>query len=276
MTLAARNTVLIVGLLVSLIVLVAWTVAGWALLFGPLADAEFTVGEMHRWLGMQWAVTRTEVMYSMGAAGVLVFVAVVTLAVSSRLFRRVSSAELYFVMLFLMFLSTELVRIGRPLAETLGMPVFIGVQLTRVILFGRLMGGLSLFVAGIYSAGADYPRIGSATLLLAAISFLVVHLVPVDSHRLNATFVHVTGGGEAIDLMLAFLAAGTIVNCLIGWTRGYRERSGAIAASVIVLVVGKELVLHLPAIVPLAFGLGLVTAGAAAYVLVNRANYLWY
>ncbi len=276
MTLAARNTVLVSGVLVSFLMLVAWAVAGWALVLGPLADAQFAVADIHRWLGMRLTVTRTGVMYSMGATGTLVFVAVLTLAVSSYLFRRVSSAELYFVMLFLMFLSLELVRIARPLAEALDAPEFVGVQLTRVVLFGRLMGALSLFVAGIYSAGADYPRTGSVTLLLAAIASLIVYLVPVDSHRMNATFLHVTGGGETIDLMLAFLAVGTIVNCLIGWSRGFRERGGAIAISMIALVVGKELVLHVPVMVPLAFGVGLVTAGVVAYVLVNRANYLWY
>ena len=276
MTLAARNAVLVAGLLVSLILLILWAFAGWALLFGPLADAGITVAESHRWLGMQWTVTRTDVLYSMGAAGVLVLGAVITLAASSRLFRRVSSAELYFVMLFLMFLSPELARLARPLVGALDMPAYMGVQITRVVLFGRLMGALALFVAGIYSAGADYPRIGGATLLLAAISFLVVYLVPVDSHRMNATFVHVTGGGEAIDLMLAFLAVGTIVNCLIGWTRGYRERSGAIAMSIIVLVIGKELVLNVPMAGVQTIGVGLVLAGTVGYVLVSRANYLWY
>ncbi len=276
MTLATRNVVLIVGVVLIAAALAVYLVGAYALLYGPLSDQSFAVGEHQSWFGAQWPVTPNGAYHSLGAAFVLALIAAVVLAVSARLFRRVSAAEIYFVMLFLLSLAVELFRIGTPLADAAGLSALVGVQLTRVVLFGRLMGALSLFVAGIYLAGADYPRIGSATFLLAAISFLVVYLVPVDSREIRATFLHVIGGREAIDFLIGFLTVGTIANCLIGWSRGHRERGGAIALAISALVTGKELALNLASPVALALGVGLVASGAVAFVLVNRSSYLWY
>ncbi len=276
MTLATRNVVLIVGVVLICMLLLAYVAGAYALLFGPFSDARVAAGHSQSWLGVRWPVTEIGTYYSLGAAGALALIAVVAIAVSARLFRRVSAAEIYFVTLFLMSLALELLRLGTPLADAAGLPDLVGVQLTRAVLFGRLMGALSLFAAGLYLTGADYPRIGSATFLLAAISFLLVYLVPVDSRRLSATFMHVTGGREAIDFLLAFLSLGAIANCVIGWWRGHRERGGAIALSISVLVIGKELSLNLATPVPLALGVGLVAAGTAGFVLVNRSSYLWY
>ncbi len=276
MTLATRNVVLIAGVVLISTVLAAYLAGAYALLYGPLSDRSFVVGEYQSWFGVRWPVTQVGAFHSLGAAGVLALIATVVLAVSAHLFRRVSAAEIYFVMLFLMSLAVELFRLGMPLADAAGLPALVGVQLTRIVLFGRLMGALSLFAAGIYLAGADYPRVGSATLLLAAISFLVVYLVPVDSRETNATFLHVVGDRAAIDFLLAFLSVGAIANCSIGWFRGHRERGGAIALSISAIVIGKDLALNLASPLALALGVGLVASGAAAFVLVNRSSYLWY
>lgn len=276
MTLAVRNTILVVGVLVTFIALLAYVVAGWALLFGPYADADHAVPTMQSWFGGRWEVGPQGAVYSLAAAGFLGLISAVAVAVSWRLFRRVSSAEIYFMTLFFMSLSAELLRIAQPLAEAAALPGFIGVLVTRVVLFGRLAGALALFAAGVYSAGADYPRIGTVTALLALLSFLVVYFVPVDDARMTASFVHVTGGRTSVDLMLAFLSVGTVVNYAIGWLRGHRERGGSISFAIAGLVAGKLLLLHIPALLPVAVGLLLIASGCLSFVLVNRSYYLWY
>lgn len=276
MTLAARNTILVIGVILTSLALIAFAVAGYALLFGPYADEDLSVPRTQTWFGAQWEVGPLSAYRSLAAIGLVGLVSVAGVAISARLFRRVSSAEIYFMTLFLMTLSVELVRIGQPLVEVADLPVFVSVLITRIVLFGRLVGAFSLFAAGIYSAGADYPRIGTVTALLALLSFLIVYFVPVDSERLNATFVHVIGGREGIDLMLGFLSVGTIVNYAIAWWRGHRERGASIALAITAVVIGKLLVLHVPALVPLGIGLGLLTAGAASFILVNRSYFLWY
>lgn len=276
MTLAARNTIFVFGVILTFICLFVYAVAGYALLFGRYAGEVFSISSVQTWLGLRWEVAPFFSYSSLASAGVLGLISSTGVAISARLFRRVSSAEIYFMTLFLMTLSVELVRIGQPLLEINDMPGALSALLTRIVLFGRLVGALSLFAAGVYSAGADYPRIGSVTLLIASLSFLIVYLVPVDTEQMNASFMNVTGGREAVDLLLAFLSTGAIVNYGIGWWRGHRERGGAIALTAIGFAIGKELVLHLPSIVSLGSGLILLGVATASFVLVNRSYYLWY
>jgi hypothetical protein len=276
MTLAVRNTILIIGVVLTATMLLAYALAGYTLLFGAYADDVFRVGEHQSWFGFRWSVRTIAAYRSLAAAGVLGLISTVGVAVSARLFRRVSSAEIYFMTVFLMSLSLELFRIGQPLVDIAEVTPYVGVLLTRLVLFGRFVGALSIFAAGIYTAGADYPRIGSITLLIAALSFLIVYFLPVDSQQIQASFVHVTGGREGVDLLLGFLSVGTIVNYLIGWSRGHRERGGGIAVAAAALVIGTQLVFNVPAVFPLAVGLILVAAGTATFVFVNRSYYLWY
>lgn len=276
MTLAARNIVLVIGVVITSLLTLGYLGAGYALLAGPWADASFAIPRVQQWFGVSWEVTRFAALQSLAAAGLMGLLSTATGAVSLRLFRRVSSAEIYFMTLFVMSLSVETIRIGLPVFAVNEVPLFWGVVLTRIVLFGRFAGALALFTAGIYSAGADYPRIGTVTLLLATLSFLIVYFVPVDSERVNATFVHVVGNRESIDFLLAFLSAATIVNYLIGWSRGHREHGGAVAIAVVAVVVGKELVLHVPSLLPLLVGVVLVVAGTVSFVLVNRSYFIWY
>jgi hypothetical protein len=276
MTLAARNTIFVLGMILTFTLLLVYAFTGYALLFGRYSSATVSVGGFQSWFGLRWEVSPADAYRSLAAAGVLGIISSAAVATSARLFRRVSSAEIYFVTLFLISLSVELIRIGQPLVEIYDLPAFVGVGLTRGILFARLVGALALFAAGVYSAGADYPRIGSVTLVLAVLSFLIVYLVPVDGERMYATFVNVTGGREGIDLMLGFLSLGAVVNFGIGWWRGHRERGGTIALAMTGFVIGKELVLHVPSLFALGLGLGLLAVAAAGFVLVNRSYFLWY
>jgi len=276
MTLAARNTIFVFGVILTFICLFVYALAGYALLFGRYSGEVFSLSSAQTWFGLRWEVEPLFSYASLAAAGVLGLISSSGVAISARLFRRVSSAEIYFMTLFLMSLSIELARIAQPLLEINDMPATLSALVTRIVLFGRLAGALSLFAAGVYAAGADYPRIGSVTLLIAALSFLVVYLVPVDTQRMSATFMNVTGGREAVDLLLAFLSVGAIVNYAIGWWRGHRERGGAIALTALGLAIGKELVLHVPSVFSLGSGLILLGVAAASFVLVNRSYYLWY
>lgn len=276
MTLAARNTVLIVGAVLTTLALFVYLAVAYLLLYGPLAGETIAVPETQQWFGFSWSVGRLAALRSLGAAGVLGLVATVGATAAIRLFRRVSSAEIYFMTLFVMTLSIELLRIAQPLVNILDQPPVVGVVVTRLVLFGRLYGALALFAAGIYAAGADYPRIGTVSALIAALVFLIIYFVPVDGARMNATFVHVTGGREGIDLMLAFLSIATLLNYAIAWQRGHRERGGAITLAVTALVVGQQLTVHLPAMLPLVAGLILTVGGVVSFLLVNRSYYLWY
>ena len=276
MTLAARNGVLYSGILITLILLVGFAVVGYWFFTGEVGDSSVELPSEQIWFGRVLTVPDNSIYYSLGSAGALGVLAVAGVAIATRLFRRVSSAEVYFFTLFLMMLSLELLRIGQlPLMATEQPPLY-GSLLTRAVLFGRLFGYLVLFSAGIYAAGAQYPRIGTVTLLLATLTFLVVYFMPVDLLRINATLVHRVGGRQSLDAVFVFLSIGTIANYAIAWGGGRNDRGLLIFGAVAVLVVGRELTFNVPAVVPSIIGVVLVVVGAFGFMMATRSRYLWY
>ena len=276
MTLAVRNVVFIAGGAITLVLLVGFLAGAWALLAGPLADGQTLPPDRLAWKNGGWEIGSPSVIAALVAAGMTGLLVAVSVTASAGIFRRVSSAEVYFWILFLITLSTELLRLGQIILGLAGMPPVLGVVVTRAVLFGRLLGSLSLFVAGLYTAGADYPRIGSVTLGLAAVAFLVVYFVPVDASTIDATLVHRTGGGQGLPMLLGFLGLGAIVNHAIGWLRGGQERGLAVLLSVTALVVGRGLLAHVPSVAAQVTATLLIGACCVTVIAVNRAHYLWY
>jgi hypothetical protein len=275
MTLAVRNSVLLTGILLAVLALAGFAFAASTLLSSPSVEPAMETARAQHWLWASWSVDARQSMIMLGAAAVLAFICLAGIVVSARLFRRVNSPEIYFVALFLMTACVELARVAVPLSELLAAPAAIPVIVTRMVVFARILGSLALFAAGVYAAGADYPRIGSISLLLAALSFVIIYFVPVDNSVPTASFLFVTGGRGQIDFLIGFLSLGTILNYAIGWLRGYHDQSPWLVVSAASLVAGKEIVLHLSSPVMLGVGLLLVAAGVFGIVLVNRAYYLW-
>ena len=58
MTLAARNIVLVIGVVITSLLTLGYLGAGYALLAGPWADAGFAIPRVQQWFGVFWAVTR--------------------------------------------------------------------------------------------------------------------------------------------------------------------------------------------------------------------------
>ena len=276
MTLAARNVVLYVGIVVSIILLCGYGVVAYSLLAGDLAGRHVNVPQEQIWFGRILEVSETAVYYSLGSAGVLGILSIVSVLVASRLFRRLSSAEVFFFTVFMMSLSLELLRIGQlPLIATEQPPLY-GTLLSRGILFGRLFGYLVLFAAGIYAAGVEYPRVGTLLMFLAVLAFLVVYFVPVDLLLMNATLVHRVGGRESVDAVLGFLSLATIANYAYAWATGRADRGFVLFASVVILVVGRELSFNVPGVVASAVGVALIASGAIGFIATTRSRYLWY
>ena len=276
MTLAARNGVLYTGIAFTLILLIGFGAVAYWFFTSGVGDSRVDLPSEQIWFGRVLTVPDNSIYYSLGGAGAHGVLAVAGVAIATRLFRRVSSAEVYFFTLFLVMLSLELLRIGQlPLIATEQPPLY-GSLLTRAILFGRLLGYLVLFSAGIYAAGAEYPRIGTVTLLLATLTFLVVYFMPVDLLRINATLVHRVGGRQSLDAVFVFLSVGTIANYAIAWGSGRSDRGLLVFGAVAVLVVGRELVFNIPAIVPSIIGVVFVAVGGLGFMMTTRSRYLWY
>ncbi len=275
MTLAVRNTVLILGAILSFAALVAFGIAGSSLLADGSDELRSIAGSFLSWHLLEWSVEPEEAIYSLIAAGLLALISFVALSAAARLFRRVNSAEIYFLAIFLLACCAEMLRIAIPLAQIQGLPIAFPVLVTRAVIFARIVGSLSIFAASIYAAGADYPRIGTISAILVALGFVVTYFMPIDNSRIAASFLFETDRQAQLDLILGFLSIGSIVNFTIGWYRGHRDQSVALVLAAAATVLGREIVIHLASPGMLASGLILVGAGVAGIIFVNRSYYLW-
>lgn len=273
MRLAVRNTVIAVGAFMAVVLFCGFLVVGFELLAGGLTlPQELT----HTWLVWSWSVRQRDAIASLASSGALGLIAGLGLAGCSLVFRRVSSAEIYFFALFLTSIAFEEVRLLQLYFTGLSVPVFYGALVTRVVIAARIFGISALFVASLYAVGIDYPRIGTVTLVLALLALLFVYFIPVDTVTLSATYLHRTVGQASLELALLITALLTVANYIIAGSRGHRDRGLVLALAVIAIVAGYQVALFVPLTVPLIGALLLLSGGVLTFVLVTRAHVLWY
>lgn len=276
MTLATRNAVLFACVSLAALLMAAYL---FALIFvfqttdQPIADL---IPTTQRWFVWTWDISPQTGPNSVIAAGALGLLSFLTLLFSTRVFRRVTSAEIYFFAVFLFTLAMDQIRVSQLLLIITNQPLQYGVVVTRVVMFGRLVGSFTLFTASLYAVGVEFPRIGTLTLLTTALAFVIVWFVPVDTLHLTASLIHVTGGHGSIDIVITALALLTIVDYVVAGVRGHREKGLAVSLSAAALVVGRELVFRSFSLVALAIGGALLLYGCVTYIAVNRRYYLWY
>jgi hypothetical protein len=275
MTLAIRNTVIYLGVVIAVILLFAFVLAGYQMVTGPsppLMPSEW----QHTWLVWSWQVRGADVVSSLIATGALGVISAISLIGAARVFRRVSSAEVYFFALFLIGLTFEQLRVIQLYLLQLQLPAVYGTLLTRLVIVARIGGGFSFFVASLYAVGIEYPRIGSLTIAIGLLAFLFVYFVPVDTVTVNASLLHRIAGQSSLELVLLIVGLLGITNYVIAGVRGHRERGVFVALAAIALIVAREIAWFIPSPAWVVASIVLFAYGVITFILVTRAHYLWY
>ncbi len=275
MTLAVRNTVIYLGATIAVILLCGFGFVGYQMLVNPTVPA-MPAEWQHIWLAWSWQVRATDVVASLVATGAFGIVVSIGLIGASRIFRRVSSAEVYFFALFLTGLALEQLRVVQLYLLQLNLPAVYGTLLTRLVTVARIGGGLSFFTASLYAVGVDYPRIGSITLAIGLLAFLFVYFIPVDTVVVDATLLHPIAGQSSLDLAFLIVGVLSIFNYVLAGARGHRERGLLMTLAAISMVVAQEIAWSVPSLPWLVAGVALLAYGVLTFTLVTRAHFLWY
>ena len=274
MTLAVRNTVVVVGAVLAALLVLLFGFTAYET-FVDFDDSLLPDTMSHTWIIWNWDVERSDANWSLVAAGVFGLAAAVALIVSARAFRRVSSPELYFFVIMLIALSFEQVRMVQKYLLMLDLPQYVGMTVTRVIMVGRVMATLSLFAASLYAVGIEYPRIGSITVVLAVLAFLLVYFVPVDTVELDAVLIHRLGWQSSIELVLLCVSILTIGNYVIAGARGHRDRGALVAFSAVAVVLARDLLYFVPGLPWVILSLVLMAYGITTFIVITREHFLW-
>ena len=200
-----------------------------------------------------------------GMASLLLFAVLANLGVRT-LYRRTDSAELLFIMLFCLSLCLEAWRLGNLIFQAFGLPQYLNVVVTRVVLFSRFFGLLCLLVSSLYAVAMKYTQYSVLIGGMAVLAFTLAGVLPLDTSLYEATFLYKLGDRQGYFFVRLILAALMVINFFVA-VRLRRSRRFAVAAVAgLFLFTGRELLQYGIAPLPIVLGTALLIVGFVIFV----------
>ncbi len=200
-----------------------------------------------------------------GMASLLLFAVLANLGVRTR-YRRTDSAELLFIMLFCLSLCLEAWRLGNLIFQAFGLPQYLNVVVTRVVLFSRFFGLLCLLVSSLYAVAMKYTQYSVLIGGMAVLAFTLAGILPLDTSLYEATFLYKLGDRQGYFFVRLILAALMVINFFVA-VRLRRSRRFAVAAVAgLFLFTGRELLQYGIAPLPIVLGTALLIVGFVIFV----------
>jgi len=200
-----------------------------------------------------------------GMASLLLFAVLANLGVRT-LYRRTDSAELLFIMLFCLSLCLEAWRLGNLIFQAFGLPQYLNVVVTRVVLFSRFFGLLCLLVSSLYAVAMKYTQYSVLIGGMAVLAFTLAGILPLDTSLYEATFLYKLGDRQGYFFVRLILAALMVINFFVA-VRLRRSRRFAVAAVAgLFLFTGRELLQYGIAPLPIVLGTALLIVGFVIFV----------
>lgn len=200
-----------------------------------------------------------------GMASLLLFAVLANLGVRT-LYRRTDSAELLFIMLFCLSLCLEAWRLGNLIFQAFGLPQYLNVVVTRVVLFSRFFGLLCLLVSSLYAVAMKYTQYSVLIGGMAVLAFTLAGILPLDTSLYEATFLYKLGDRQGYFFVRLILAALMVINFFVA-ARLRRSRRFAVAAVAgLFLFAGRELLQYGIAPLPIVLGTVLLIVGFVIFV----------
>lgn len=275
MTLSVRNTLLRVGIAISTLLLAGFGYVSYQILWGDGISGGASALANQHWLVFTWNASEDHVVWSVIGMLLLGLVALVTLSLFVRYFRKITAPEIFFFAVFVLSVALDQLKVAQLWLVIANQPQEIGVVVTRTVLFGHIMGIFSLFASSLYVAGVEYQKTGTILGIAALVAFTLAYTIPVDSLVLLPNLLYRTGderGLQIVSVILYLLVAVNYVYAMI--TNGAGE-TGVLLAAMVLVIVGRELLYYLAS--PLAVILGgvFLSAGTLVFGTRSHAMYLW-
>jgi hypothetical protein len=200
-----------------------------------------------------------------GMACLLLFAVLANLGVRT-LYRRTDSAELLFVMLFCLSLCLEVWRLGNLLFRAFGLSQYLGIVVTRLVLFSRIFGLLCLLVSSLYAVAMKYSQYPVLIGGMVVLALTLAGILPLDTSLHEASFLYKLGDRQGFLFVRLILVALLVVDFLVA-ARLRRSRRFAVAAlAALMLFAGRELLQNGIAPLPIVLGTALLVTGFVVFV----------
>ena len=192
-----------------------------------------------------------------------------------RLFRRMSSLEIYFFLVFLVTLSFDGLRILNWIFLLRQVTPYFGGMVTRIVYFGYFMGLFCMFTSSIYSGEISYQKAGTLLSVLGTLSLALSYSMPVDITILTPILLYRVGGEEYLLLVRGGLMVLTVLSFARSAFQSRSREEWAICVAAAVLLVGREITFF-HSDTPLGFvGISLLGIGSFYFSRKSYLKHLW-
>ena len=190
-------------------------------------------------------------------------------------FEKTQTPEILFFELFALSFVFEILRILVPLKGLFEIPPVTMVIATRMLIFSRLFGTISLFIASVYAAGLEMQKQGSVVIGIIIAILVIAFRLPVNSYSWDTSFTMIFAYSTMFRLSELVLVISTGTSFLLAaYTRGTADYR-LIALGSLLVFMGRSLLFSadtwltpVPALIMLVIG---------TYLIMGRLHnvYLW-
>jgi hypothetical protein len=190
-------------------------------------------------------------------------------------FEKTQCQEILFFALFVFSFSFEMLRFVVSVNESFDLPRIYLIIAGRILLFGRILGILSLFVSSVYAAGFQVQKQSHIILMIFIIPMIIAAGIPIDALSWDSSLNLVSG----YSMMLFLTEMGIFLFAIISFfiaahSRGAKEFI-KIGIGSILLFFGRNILLHCDTWIVLPIAVGLL--GMGTWYVSSRFHqiYLW-
>lgn len=190
-------------------------------------------------------------------------------------FEKTHSPEILFFALFALSFSLEIFRLALPLTEARGWPPAYRVTASRIVLFGRQFGILSIFITGIYATGWEFQKHGNIILIITAAALLSATIVPLDGLSWDTSGTLIIGYTSMFMIAEIGIILITILSFFIAaYSRGAKEFTLS-GVGLLLVCLGRDSLLRSDTWI--ALGIGTVSLFFGSWLVTTRLHrfYLW-
>ncbi|NOY07493.1 MAG: hypothetical protein GXP33_01440 [Spirochaetes bacterium] len=190
-----RKTIYISGLIISFLIFVSLNIVIYFLFFSSHDTSALLTLTKHPWWFQYKTITQTnkDLYYYTGTIYLFNIGIILMSLYLFRKYRKTDSAEIFFLIIFFLFMSFGSFKPLNAYIYTLEVPFVIGTLITRIIFFGNISALLSLFFCSLYPVKLKYQKFGIVLSVIILAAFVLSASIPIDPTVFLANFYYKLG-----------------------------------------------------------------------------------
>lgn len=193
-----------------------------------------------------------------------------------RYFRKITSPQLFFLVLFWVSMGVEIMRALNLFCITQDAADYYRMIFVRIAMIGRLFGIMSLFAASLYMVGFKLKQQEIILIVITFISIAMANFIPIDGTQVGQELMFLPSTGYSLDTFRLIVGALTILNFLKYAFTSKEKSNYFLAIAVIFLLFGLELQFIATDWIIMTLSWIFLTAGTGWMTRRFINNYMWY